>query len=274
MDATPKGPPVPPTPDILSPLFSRRISDLNVRAPFSALHQRPQRSRRISRHPTLDARRTTETTAHVASSLSYTCLNFSRLFRRKLKQLPILYLHVLDSNNNHQPVRSRKSNIRILGVASALTSRNHTRFRCPLARTTVGSETTAPRTGENATTPAITISQSPNEGSRRSFFTPVFTPRRSCRRFDAFFTRPAAKRLQAVEVLLTGVASRAKHIYRLRPKAPNSELQPNRSRKQCRAALPRVLCKKRRGEFAPIIASSTHSLIMRTTTSRRPSIRF
>ena len=247
MDATPKGPPVPPTPDILSPLFSRRISDLNVRAPFSALHQRSQRSRRISRHPTLDARRTTGTTAHVASSLSYTCLNFSSLFRRKLKQLPILYLHVLDNNNNHhhhhQPVRSRKSNVRPLGVASVLTSRNHTRFRYPLATTiSVGSETTDPRTGEKAATP-VTISQSPNEGSRRSFFTPVFTPRRLCRRFDAFFTRPAAKRPQAVEVLLTGVASRAKHIYRLRPKAPNSELQPNRSRKQCRAALPRVLCK-------------------------------
>ena len=251
MDATPKGPPVPPTPDILSSLFSRRISDLNVRTPFSAQHQRPQRSRRISRHPTLDARRTTETTAHVASSLSFTCLNFSRLFRRKLKQLPILYLHVLDNNNinnnnnnnNNQPVRSRKSNVQPLGVVSVLTSRNHIRFRCPLARTTVGSGTTAPRrTGENATT-RVTISQSPNEGSRRSFFTPVFTPRRSCRKFDAFFTRPAAKRLQVVEVLLTGVTFRAKHIYRLRPKAPNSELQPNRSRKQCRAALPHVLCK-------------------------------
>lgn len=239
MDATPKGPPVPPTPDILSPLFSRRISDLNARAPFFALHC-PQRSRRISRHPTLDACRTKETAAY-ASSLSYTCLNFSRLFRRKLKQLPNLYLHVVDNNN--QLLGTRKSNIRSNDKTILIAiSRKYTGSSwCPLARTTVDSRTTALAAGNNVTA-HVTVSQLSN-GSRRSFFTLVFTPRRTCRKFDAFFTKSVAKRLRAEEVLLTGVASRAKHIYRLRPKAPNSELQPNRPHKQCRAALPRVLCK-------------------------------
>lgn len=238
MDATPKGPPVPPTPDILSPLFSRRISDLNARAPFFALHC-PQRSRRISRHPTLDACRTKETAAY-ASSLSYTCLNFSRLFRRKLKQLPILYLHVADNNN--QLLGTRKSNIRSNGKTILIAiSRRYTGSWCPLARTTVDSRTTA-LVARNNVTAHVTVSQLSN-GSRRSFFTLVFTPRRTCRKFDAFFTKSVAKSLRAEEVLLTGVTSRAKHIYKLRPKAPNSELQPNRPHKQCRAALPRVLCK-------------------------------
>ncbi|XP_043584122.1 phospholipid-transporting ATPase ID isoform X2 [Bombus pyrosoma] len=238
MDATPKGPPVPPTPDILSPLFSRRISDLNARAPFFVLHC-PQRSRRISRHPTLDACRTKETAAYT-SSLSYTCLNFSRLFRRKLKQLPILYLHIVDNNN--QLLETRKSNIRSKDKTILITiSRKYTGSWCPLARTTVDSRTTA-LAARNNVTAHVTVSQLSN-GSRRSFFTLVFTPRRTCRKFDAFFTKSVAKRLRAEEVLLTGVTSRAKHIYRLRPKAPNSELQPNRPHKQCRAALPRVLCK-------------------------------
>lgn len=234
MDATPKGPSVSPTSDILSSLSSCRISDLNVRAPYSALY-RPQRSRRISRHPLLDARRTTKTTAY-ASSLSYTCLNLSRLFCCKLKQLPILYLHVLDNNN--QPVRSRKLNIRIKNRRIA-TSKSRSRYWCP--KTIAGSTKTALRTRNNIETFA-TILNSWNR-DKKSFFTLVFTPRRSCRKFDAFFIIQIAKRFKVEKVLLTDVTFYVKHIYRLRPKAPNSELQPNRSRKQCRAALPRVLCK-------------------------------
>lgn len=237
MDATPKGPPVPPTPDILSPLFSRRISDLNVRAPFFVLH-RPQRSRRISRHPSLDARRTTEATAY-ASSLSYTCLNFSRLFRRKLEQLPNLYFHTLDNNN--QPVYSKLNIPAKDRRVSILKLKNHYRSWSPWARTIVSSRTTASGTRTNVKAFA-TILLSLNR-DRRSFFTLVFTPRRSCHKFDAFFTIPVAKRFRAEKVLLTGVTFRVKHIYGLRPKAPNSELQPNRPRKQCRAVPLRVLCK-------------------------------
>lgn len=234
MDATPKGPSVSPTSDILSSLPSCRISDLNVRAPYSALY-RPQRSRRISRHPSLDARRTTKTTTYV-SSLSYTCLNFSRLFCCKLKQLPILYLHVLDNNN--QPVHSQKLNIRTKNRRIA-TSKNQSRYWFP--KTNASSPKTALRTRNNIESFSTILNLWNRD--RKSFFTLVFTPRRSCRKFDAFFTTQIAKRFQVEKVLLTGVTFYVKHIYRLRPKTPNSELQPNRSHKQCRAALSRVLCK-------------------------------
>ncbi|KOC69521.1 hypothetical protein WH47_05464, partial [Habropoda laboriosa] len=228
MDATPKGPSVPPTPDILLPLFSRRISNLNVRAPFIVLHPR-QRSRRISgRTSPLDAPRTTETTTY-ASSLSYTCLNFSRIFHRKLKQFPILQYHHVHGDIG-EPVRSRKKNdlknyTGTTTTSSILTSRN------------------ASRSWYVPTYAGIIFS---TYGGSKSFFTHTFTPRRSCRKFDAFFTTPVvANRRRAGKVLLRGVTFHAKHIHRLllRPKAPNYELQPNRPRKQCRAVLPRVLCK-------------------------------
>lgn len=239
MDATPKGPPVPPTPDILPSLFSRGISDLNVTASFRGQHRR----RRISRHPSLDARRKTEATAH-ASSSSFTCLNFSRLFRRKLKQLPILYLRRVASS---QPVQAR--NLTTVTLNGPPTTEKRSRSWCSSARTTVG--TTALRTKRDpARIPTISSLLS-SSGVRRPFFTPVFTPRPPSRTFDAFSTTPVAseergsRRTKEEVLLLTGVVSfRAKHIHRLRPETPKSKSQPNRRpRKQCRAALPRVLCK-------------------------------
>lgn len=279
MDATPKGPPVPPTPDILSSIFSRGISDLN-------LTRRGQRYRRLSgHHPSLDAGRATETTAYASpSSSSCTCLY--RLSRcesnrptrpRGPSRVPKI-----------RPGRRRGSIVVVITLGSGSTTthkseENHNSFRCRS-----GSGTRRPATNNGTPTILTILLYLPSAADRRitrttakatrtTFFTPVFTPRPRCHPFDAFYTTtPAddqphrARKLR----LLRGVDFPVKHIYRLRPEAPNSVPQPNRTREQCRAALPRVLWKKRRGEFAPIIASSTHSLIMRTTTSRRPSIRF
>lgn len=239
MDATPKGPPVPPTPDILSPLFSRGISDLNAGASFCAPYRR-QRCRRISRHTSLDARRTTEATAYAPSS-SFTCLNFSRLFRCKLKLLPILCLRV----PKNQPVRTRKSNVATEDGTPTLTTYKSSRSWCRSAVTTVRTRTSLSSSSKTkrAYLPIATIHHRSN-GDSKPFFTLGFTPRPPCPTFDAFSTTPTVNQCRrAGKVLLKGVTYPVKHIYRLRPKAPNSELQPNRLREQCRAALPRVLCK-------------------------------
>ncbi|XP_046141510.1 phospholipid-transporting ATPase ID isoform X3 [Osmia bicornis bicornis] len=234
MDATPKGPPVPPTPDILSPLFSRRISDLNVRVSLDALHRR-QRCRRISRHPFLDAPHTTGASVHPSSS-SYTCLDD---LSPKLKRSTILYSH--DSDNN-QPVRPRKlAIIQINRGASILTSKRTSRSWCLLIRTIVF-ETRTKRTRTNLEKLNTLFSSTGD----KAFFTLFYIPRRSRRSrstFHAFYTISIAKHRRADQVLLRSGIISAKHIYRLRPKAPNFELQPNRPRKQCRAALPRDLCK-------------------------------
>lgn len=244
MDATPKGPPVPPTPDILSPLSSRGISDLNVTTPFTVLHRRRRhRCRRISRHPSLDARRKTETAAH-ASSSSFTCLCFPRLFRRKLKQLPILYLH---RATNGQPVRTRKLTAAVAaGTPATLTSARVARSSCSSARTAVRRIIRRTR-GDSS---VLKRSLIPSAEGGTSFFTPVFTPRPPGRTFDAFSTTSVASEVRGSrraveEVLSIGVfAYPAKHIYELRPETPNSQPQLHRTaREQCRGALPRVLWK-------------------------------
>lgn len=243
MDATPKGPPVPPTPDILSSLFSRGISDLN-------LTRRGQRYRRLSgHHPSLDAGRTTETTAYASpSSSSCTCLY--RLSRCETNQptrprgpsrVPKI-----------RPGRRRGSNVVVITLESDSTAtrekseENHNSFRCRS-----GSGTRRPASDHGTSTILTILLYLPSTADRRTtrstFFTPVFTPRPKCHAFDAFYTTtPAddqphrARKLR----LLRGVDFPVKHIYRLRPEAPNSVPQPNRTREQCRAALPRVLWKR------------------------------
>lgn len=237
MDATPKGPPVPPTPDILSPLFSRRISDLNARVSLDAPHRR-QRCRRISRHPFLDAPHTTGASVRPSSS-SYTCLDDLSPIFRKLKRSPILRSR--DSDNN-QPVRPRKlAIVTINRGASILTSVRTNRSRCLLIRTIVA-ETRTKRTRTNLEKLNTLFSSTGD----KEFFTLFYIPRRSRRSrstFHAFYTISIAIHRRDDQVLLRSGIISAKHIYRLRPKAPKFELQPNRPRKQCRAAPPRDPCK-------------------------------
>ncbi|XP_076377018.1 ATPase phospholipid transporting 8B isoform X4 [Megalopta genalis] len=244
MDATPKGPPVPPTPDILSSLFSRGISDLN-------LTRRGQRYRRLSgHHPSLDAGRTTETTAYASpSSSSCTCLyRFSRREpnRPTRPRGPSRVSKI-------GPGRRRGSIVVVIALGSGSTATrdkseaNHNSFRCRS-----GSGAGRPATNTGTPTILTILLYLPSATDRRTiatgttFFTPVFTPRLRCHAFDAFYTTtPAddqshrARKLR----LLRGVDFPVKHIYRLRPEAPNSVPQPNRTREQCRAALPRVLWK-------------------------------
>lgn len=209
MDATPKAPPVPPTPDILSSLSRRGISDLSAVAvsPHRALRQR----RRISsrRPPSALFGRVSRKPLGTSSPLSPTCLD--PLGPRPAVEGPSISRRLFD----------------------ILETRRCGSF------VTAGSETSLPVGSPtwhlNATT-LITRQQ-----AEREFFTHrVFTPRQ--RAFDAYLT-PADQRRAGRSLRLTVVIFRVDgYIDRLRPQAPNSKVQP-KPREQCRAALPRGLCK-------------------------------
>lgn len=219
MDATPKEPPVPPTPDILSSLSRRGISDLSVVAvsPRRALRRR-QRRRISSRKPpsllVLGGDRRALRKPSGTSSPSPTCLD------------PLHFLRLAVEG----PSISRR-------LFNVLETGRHARGSSVAA----GSETIlsvgSPTWHLNTTT---LIARDQTEGE---FFTyRVFTSRQ--RAFDAYFTT-ADQRHAGRSLRLTADIFRVDgYIDRLRPQAPNSKVQPKtKLREQCRAALPRGLCK-------------------------------
>jgi len=218
MDAIPKGPPVPPTPDILSLLSCRGISDLSVVAvsPHRALRRR-QRHRISSRRPHSllvfgGDRHVPTKLLRTSSPLSPTCLDPLRL----------LYPTVEGSSISH-PFNILETRRRARGSSVA-----------------AGSETilsVASLTWHLNTTTLIVRQK------EREFFTHrVFIPRQHV--FDAYFTTADQRRVGR-SLRLTAVIFRIdRYIDRLRPQTPNSKVQPKtKPRKQCRAALPRGLCK-------------------------------
>lgn len=221
MDATPKGSPVPPTPDILSSLSRRGISDLSVVAvsPHRALRCRQRRRISSRRPPSLLAlggdRRASRKPLGASSPLSPTCLDPLRLLRPAVEG----------------PSISRRP-FNIL----------ETRRRARGSFVAAGSETILPvddPTWWHLTTTTLITRRRAAGG----FFTHrIFTPRQ--RAFDAYFTT-ADQRRAGRSLRLTAVIFRVDgHIDRLRPQAPNSRVQPKtKPREQCRAALPRGLCK-------------------------------
>lgn len=219
MDATPKGPPVPPTPDILSSLSRRGISDLSVVAvsPHRALRCRQRRRISIRRPPSLFVlggdRRVSRKPLGTSSPLSPTCLDPLRLLRPAVEG----------------PSISR----RLFNILE-------TRRRARGSFVAAGSETILSLdspTWHLDTTTLIT-----RQAAGEFFTHRIFTPRQ--RAFNAYFTT-ADQRRAGRSLRLTAVIFRVDgYIDRLRPQAPNSKVQPKiKSREQCRAALPRGLCK-------------------------------
>ncbi|KYM93554.1 hypothetical protein ALC62_15912, partial [Cyphomyrmex costatus] len=217
MDATPKEPPVPPTPDILSSLSRRGISDLNAVAVSPHRTFRRHQRHRISsrRYPSLlvfggdcCASRKHQRTS---SSLSPTCLDSPHFLRHTVEEPSISrrLFNVLETGDYARESFVAADSETILSVYS-------------------------PTWLLNTTT--LIIRQAEGE-----FFTHcVFTPRA----FDAYFTT-ADQRRTGRSLRLTAVIFRVDgYIDRLRPQAPNSKIQPKtKLREQCRAALPRGLCK-------------------------------
>lgn len=218
MDATPKGPPVPPTPDILSPLSRRGISDLSVAAPRCAL-QRHRIPRPLPSFVHGGNRRTRRTPLSPSPS-SPTCLDLLLLLRP---------LRLAAEGSLLLPT-SRL--LRVLGAK-----------RRPRGSSVAAGSETIPRSGDPARR-RLEPPVNPAARAEGNFFTRVFTPRRLAA-FDAYFTRARAEQRRAVgrPLRLTAAVLRVGHIDRFRPQAPNSRLQPKTLREQCRAALPRGLCK-------------------------------
>lgn len=220
MDATPKEPPVSPTPDILSSLSRRGISDLSVVAvsPHRALRRRQHRRIPSRRPPSLLVLGGGDCHAprkplRTSSPSSPTCLDPLRLLRPAVEG----------------PSISRR-------LLNTLETRRRTRGSSVAA----GSETIlfvdSPTWHLNTTT-LIT------RQAEGDFFTHrVFTPRQCA--FNAYFTT-ADQRRAGRSLRLTDVIFHVdEYIDRLRPQAPNSKVQPKtKPREQCRAALPRGLCK-------------------------------
>lgn len=227
MDATLKGPPVPSTPDILSSLSRRGISDLSVAVPRRALRHR-QRRRISSRPPSLlvlgsNRRRTRRRTSFPSASPSPTCLSSSSLRPLRLAAAEV----------SPPPTSSRRRLLGILGGAE----RHHPRglFVAAGSETTTLSGNCRSSREPHATTPLIARTEG-------EFFTHSFAPRGGGA-FDARSTTARHYAEQRRRPLLTAVVLRVGHIDRLRPQAPNSKVQPKTLREQCRAALPRGLCK-------------------------------
>ncbi|XP_025075489.1 uncharacterized protein LOC112552994 [Pogonomyrmex barbatus] len=218
MDATPKRPPVPPTPDILSSLSRRGISDLSVVAvsPRRALRHRQRRRISSRRPPSLlfggDCH-IPKTSSKTSSLSSPTCLNFLCLLRPAIEG----------------PSISR----RLFNVFG-------TERRARGSSVAAGSETIL--FINNPTWHLNTTTLITRQAVREFFTHRIFIPRH--RAFDAYFTT-ADQRRAGRSFRLTAVIFRiGGHIDRLRPEAPNSKVQPKaKPRKQCHAALPRGLCK-------------------------------
>lgn len=234
MDATPKGPTVPPTPDILSSLSRRGISDLSVALPRRALRRRQRR--RISPPSLLvlggdRSRRRTRGTSSSPTS-SHTCLSSAlRPLRSAVESSPPSPRRLLFSILGVESRQSQGLSV-AAGSETTILSGNCRRACCPSRDSDITTATTT------ITTTTTSIVRTKGE-----FFTHAFAPRR--RAFDARSTTAhhADQRRDGRSLRLTAVILRVGHIDRLRPQAPNSKVQPKTLREQCRAALPRGLCK-------------------------------
>lgn len=240
MDATPRGPPVPPTPDILSPLSRRGISDLSVAVPRRALRRR--QSHRISKPPPLlvpgGDRPTRRISSSSTSSSSLTCLDLLRPPRFTVDGLP--------------------TTRRLLGIK-----------RCLRGPSVAAGSQTFPYKGRHSAwyrrEPRLDSTTS-NARAGGEFFTHVFTSRRH-RAFDAYFTTTDVGRHRAGRSpRLTIVIFRVGHIDRLRPQPPNLKVQPKTISEQCRAALPHGLCK-----VSDFVSSfiNTHDTYCRSVTMKQ-----
>lgn len=108
--------------------------------------------------------------------------------------------------------------------------------------------------------------------SKIPFFTFLSNYLKQSRLLDAFYTSSSPR--DGNNILETQSHFRKLHIIKkLRPKSTKRNTLFRRF-EQCRALLPHALCKRQKGEFVQIIASTIHNSTMRTITSRRPSIRF
>lgn len=205
MDTTPKGPPVPPTPDILSPLSRRGISDLSIVLvpPRQALRRR-QRCRISSRRPPSLLLRTSSS---LTSFPSPTCLD---------------PLRPLCPVTERQPIRRRFFSIL------------ENKYRARRSSIAAGSETILFE--DNATT------LSTDHRTNRKFCTfHVFISHR--RAFDAHFTIADQRRTGRSHRLTVVIFCVGEHIDRLRPQKRLTRKYSLKLRKQCRAALPHGLCK-------------------------------
>lgn len=216
MDAISKGPPVPPTPDILSSLSRRGISDLNVVAvsPRRALrhHQRRRVSNRRSPSFLVLGDNRAPRKPRTSSPSSPTCLD------------PLCLLHPVVEDSS---ISRRLFNVLETGLCARRSS------------VAAGSGTIL---SVDSPTRRLNTATLISRQAEEEFFTHrVFISHR--RAFDAYFT--TVDQRHAGRSLLTAIIFRVDgHIDRLRPQAPNSKVQPKiKSREQCRAALPRGLCK-------------------------------
>lgn len=207
MDTTPKGPPVPPTPDILSPLSRRGISDLNVIAApphRRALHRR-QRCRISSRGPPSFLLRTSSSLTSFLSSP--TCLDTLRPLCPAVKRSPTYR--------------------RFLGVL-----KTKRRFRGSLIA--AGSD----KIRLKSNTTILAIDHQANE----EFCTyHVFIPHQC--EFDAYFTTTDQRHAGRSHRLTAVIFRIGEHIDRLRPQKRLTRKYSLKLREQCLAALPRGLCK-------------------------------
>lgn len=204
MDTTPKGPPVPPTPDILSPLSRRGISDLSIVLvpPRQALRRR-QRCRISSRRPPSLLSRTSSS---LTSFPSPTCLDPLRpLCPAERPPIRRRFFSVLENK-----YRARRSSI------------------------AAGSETILFE--DNATTLST---DRRTDGKFCTFH--VFISHRCA--FDAHFTIADQRRAGRSHRLTIVIFCVDEHIDRLRPQKRLTRKYSLKLRKQCRAALPHGLCK-------------------------------
>lgn len=204
MDTTPKGPPIPPTPDILSSLSRRGISDLSiVVVPLRQVLRRHQRCRISSRRPPSLLLRTSS-----SFTSSPTCLDPLRPLCPVIEKPPIRrrFFSVLENK-----CRARRSFI-AAGSETILFEDN---------ATTLG-------TGHRT------------DGKFCTYH--VFIPRR--RVFDAYFIKADQRRAGRSHRLTTAVIfCVGEHIDRLRPQKRLTRKYSLKLREQCRAALPHGLCK-------------------------------
>lgn len=204
MDTTPKGPPVPPTPDILSPLSRRGISDLSVVAVSRRALRRRQRCRiSNTRHPSLLLRTSSSLKSFPSSP---TCLDPLR---------PLC------------PAVERPSIRRRL--FSFLRTKPHARGSFIAA----GSETIFSK-GD-----ATTLADHRVDGKFCTYH--VFIPRR--RAFNAYFTTADQRRAERSHRLTAVIFRTGEHIDRFRPQKRLTRKYSLKLREQCRAALPRSLWK-------------------------------
>lgn len=233
MDTTPKGPPVPPTPDILSSLSRRGISDLSiVLVPPSQPLRRHQRCRISSRRPPSLILRTSSSLTSFPSSP--TCLDPLRPLCPVIERPPIhrRFFSVLENK-----CRTRESSI------------------------AAGSETIL---FEDS---AITLGIDHRADGEFCTYH-VFISRR--RAFDAYFTIADQRRAGRSHRLTVVIFCVGEHIDRLRPQKRLTRKYSLKLRKQCRAALPHGLYKV--SDLYLFTCDTCRILMMRQSATRLPAL--